>query len=80
MFRTDNDILSPVVACANTVNTLQNSIPKVDRDIIVCSFRGGSNITAIPVFFVRSKLRAVVDPIGDQILGFCMDDISLHSI
>jgi hypothetical protein len=80
MFRTDDAILNPVTAWAYTVHRVR-SIPQADDNSEVCMFqRPNGDIIRISSDHVRAKLRAIVDLIGQEELGFTKDDIGLHSI
>ena len=47
----------------------------------MCSFRDTDNsIIEFDANYVRPKLRAIVDLIGPEILGYGKDDVGLHSI
>ena len=80
MFRTNDKVLNPVLAWAKTIQRLL-SYPGSNDDTTVCTFweKGGS-LNEINAPHVRSRLRAIVDIIGEDELGFGKDDIGLHSI
>ena len=80
MFKSGDPILCPVKAWANTVQRVLQ-IPGANENSEVCSFGdNNNNITLIRADHVRSKLRAIVELIGEESLGFQKDDIGLHSI
>ena len=80
MFKSGDPILCPVKAWANTVQRVLQ-IPGATGNSEVCSFGdNNNNITLIRADHVRSKLRAIVELIGEESLGFQKDDIGLHSI
>ena len=80
MFSTDDDILNPVAAWATTVYRVRN-IPGTDDDTEVCTFQTAAGSTIhIKSDQVRAKLRAIVELLGMEELGFSKDDIGLHSI
>ena len=80
MFGTDDPVLNPVAAWAATIRRVR-AIPSATEDSEVCLMCGTSgSVTHITSDHVRTKLRAVVDLIGFEELGFRKDDIGLHSI
>jgi hypothetical protein len=80
MFATEDEVLNPVAAWAATVTRVR-SIPNSNDDSPVCLFhKSAGSITKISSEHVRSKLRATVELIGIEELGFSKDDIGLHSI
>ena len=80
MFSTEDAILNPVSAWANTVYRVR-LIPDSNDTTEVCLFQSrAGELTRISSDHVRSKLRAIVDLIGPEELGFSKDDIGLHSI
>ena len=80
MFRTNDSVLNPVKAWAKTVQRILK-YPNGNVDSKVCMFRtedqGDSFIQAD---HVRSRLRAIVDTIGEATLGFTKEEIGLHSL
>ena len=80
MFKSGDPILCPVVAWAQTVQRVR-SIPGSSDDSEVCLFYDNKKKKSlIRADHVRSKLRAIVVLIGEDVLGFGRDDIGLHSI
>ena len=80
MFKSGDPILCPVTAWATTVQRV-SKLPGANDNSEVCSFQDiNKNITLIRADHVRSKLRAIVELIGEELLGFQKDDIGLHSI
>ena len=80
MFATDDPVLNPVTAWAATVQRVRR-IPAANDDTQVCLFQSAGGITSyISSDHVRTKLRAIVDLIGSDDLGFSKNDIGLHSI
>ena len=80
MFKSGDDLLCPVKAWAMTVKRVRN-IPSSSDNSEVCQFMDQNNrVTLFHSSFVRTKLRAIVNLIGKEILGFDKDDIGLHSI
>ena len=80
MFRSGDSLLCPVIAWAKTVQRVRK-IPESNDDSKVCLFQDQNNrIDLIRADHVRSKLRAVVDVLGEIKLGFTKDNIGLHSI
>ena len=80
MFATDDPVLNPVAAWAATVRRVQ-AIPTSTEESEVCLFLpAGGKIKHITSDHVRTKLRAIVNLIGRDELGFDMNDIGLHSI
>jgi hypothetical protein len=80
MFSTKDPVLNPVTAWAATVKRVMK-IPGASADSEVCLFRSENDtLTYITSDHVRTKLRALVDLIGPEELGFTKDDIGLHSI
>ena len=80
MFKTSDNILNPVIAWANTVKRVWG-YPDTTEDSTVCTFMGTNGCTSnIQSTQVRSWLKAIVDIIGGEILGFTGDDIGLHSL
>jgi hypothetical protein len=79
MFSSGDKILCPVRAWASTVKRVLQ-IPGATENSEVCLFNSSSTITLIRADHVRSKLRAIVELVGEETLGFNKDDIGLHSI
>jgi hypothetical protein len=80
MFKSGDPILCPVIAWATTVLRVSKLIG-INENSEVCLFQEKTNsITMIRADHVRSKLRAIVELIGEESLGFQKDDIGLHSI
>ena len=80
MFRSGDNTLCPVLAWAKTVQRVR-SIPGASDSSKVCLFQGTSaKITTITADYVRSRLRAMVELLGEDKLGFTKIDIGLHSI
>jgi hypothetical protein len=80
MFRTSDDILNPVIAWARTVQRLLK-YTGTTKDTTVCTFKNSKGqIVQIRSIQVRDWLKAVVDLIGVDKLGFTSTDIGLHSI
>ena len=80
LFRTDDKILCPVKAWAATVKRVR-SYPNQHDNLTVCTFQEkDGSLTQIVAEHVRIRLRAIVDLIGEEALGFGRDDIGLHSI
>ena len=80
MFKTNDPILNPVTAWANTVQRVWG-YPGTTEDTKVCTFaKPDGEISSIQSTQVRDWLRTIVELIGEDILGFTKDDIGLHSI
>ena len=80
MFRTDDKLLDPVKAWATTVKRVRSYIHSSD-DSKVCTFMGrDGGIEDIHAEHVRAHLRAIVEVMGIDALGFTKDDIGLHSV
>ena len=80
MFRTNDPVLNPVAAWAATIRRVL-TIPSATTESEVCLFSSnGDTVTKITSDQVRAKLRAIVELIGMEELGFQKDDIGLHSI
>ena len=80
MFNSGDSILCPVKAWANTVHRVQK-IPGSSDKSEVCLFLVNKKTTCfLKAEHVRTRLRAIVALIGDDILGFSKDNIGLHSI
>ena len=80
MFRTDDNLLCPVVASVISVNRVLE-IPSAMLDSKICSFLSSDGkITCINLAQALPRLRAIVKIIGGRILGFTKDDIGLHYI
>ena len=80
MYCTDDELLNPVTAWAKIVERLATTIPDFSEETKVCEYWNGNKITLIDANLVRSKLRSVVELIGEVELGFGKDDVGLHSI
>ena len=52
----------------------------IDGDTKVCVFNSGDKMIKITGDMVRTRLRSVVEIMGEDILGFKKEDIGLHSI
>jgi hypothetical protein len=80
MFRSGDNVLCPVVAWANIVNRVR-LISGASENSEVCLFQSKTEKPSlIHSSQVRTRLRAIVDIIGEEELGFNKDDIGLHSI
>jgi hypothetical protein len=79
MFGTNDPILNPVAAWATTVKRVRAISSATDKSE-VCMFERNGTISFITSDHVRAKLRAVVELIGFEELGFRKEDIGLHSI
>jgi hypothetical protein len=80
MFRSGDKILCPVIAWATTVHRVRK-IPGASENSEVCLFADSNKQTSlINASYVRSRLQAVADVIGEKILGFQKEDIDLHPI
>ena len=80
MFRSDDDVLCPVIAWSKVVKRVRR-IDGSSNMSEVCLFNDGrKNPTLITAEQARLKLRAVVNLIGQETLGFLKDDVGLHSI
>jgi hypothetical protein len=80
MFRSNDTVLCPVVAWANTVIRVLK-IPQADQNSEVCLFQTTTNqTTLLRADHIRLKLRAIVELMGKELLGFTKEDIGLHSI
>ena len=72
--------MCPVKAWANTVQRVRK-IPGSSDKSEVCLFLVNKKTTCfLKAEHVRTRHRAIVALIGDDILGFSKDDIGLHSI
>jgi hypothetical protein len=81
MYATDDDTLNPVLAWAKTVKRIIKTIPDVSEGTTICSFRElDGTISEFDANYVRPKLRALVELIGPDVLGYGKDDVGLHSI
>ena len=81
MFRTGDAMLCPVVAWANTVDRLMQTIPQVNNDTTVCSYLDESGeIRNINSNQVKLRIKSMVELIGENELGFTKDEVGLHSI
>ena len=80
MFRTNDELLNPVKAWARTVQRILK-YPGSSEQSKVCMFwskdKGASVIQAD---HVRTRLRSMVDIIGEANLGFTKEEIGLHSL
>lgn len=81
MFRTDDDILCPVKAWAATVTRIR-AIPRAHDKVRVYTFydQESKKVSRINATQVRNKIRAIVQVLGEEYLGFGPDDVGLHSI
>ena len=80
MFASGDKVLCPVKAWAYTVKRVR-SIPDADDDSPVCLFMDSNgNSTLLTSDYARSRLRAIVDIMGKEDLGFTKEEIGLHSI
>ena len=79
-FATGDKLLCPVKAGARIVKRVL-AIPNADRNskICLCQTEDGS-ISSINSAQALPRLRAVVESMGEATLGFCPEDIGLHSI
>jgi hypothetical protein len=80
MFKTNDKTLNPVSAWATTVQRILNTIPGANGNTKVCSFLSNQKVIELDAFLVRTKLRSVVELIGEVVLGFGKEDVGLHSI
>ena len=80
MFSSGDKLLCPVRAWAYTVRRVRK-IPGADESSPVCLFFDeNEQQSLLSAGYVRSRLRAVVTLLGEQMLGFTADSVGLHSI
>lgn len=80
MFKSGDKVLCPVIAWAAIVKRVRN-IEGSNDNSEVCLFMNSSGQTSlVRADYVRTRLRAIVDLIGEVVLGFGKLDIGLHSI
>ena len=80
MFRSGDNTLCPVKAWAYTVQRV-GQIPGATEESEVCLFLDESNRpTLLTADHARSRLRAIVELMGKEVLGFEKLDIGLHSL
>jgi hypothetical protein len=80
MYKTDDEILNPVLAWASTIQRILQTVPDASNDTIICAFRDRDSTIYFDSNSIRPRLRAVVHLIGEAILGFGKEDVGLHSI
>ena len=80
MFKSNDPLLCPVVAWATTVQRVRNIAGSTDDSEVYLFQDEKKKVTLIPATQMRSRLRAIVNLIGFESLGFEKDDIGLHSI
>lgn len=80
MFKTKDKLLNPVRAWALTVQRIRSTVKNFNDETKVCTFVMGNDEFLLTGDLVRTKLRAVVEIMGEATLGFSKDDIGLHSI
>ena len=80
MFRTKHSILCPVKAWAKVIKRLIVTIPDFNENTQVCEYHSNNSTMKIIGDLVHTKLRSVVELMGEDHLGFSKDDIGLHSI
>ena len=80
MFKTKDNVLCPVKAWARTIKRLKKTVKDFNGDTKVCVFNSGDKMIKITGDMVRTRLRSVVEIMGEDILGFKKEDIGLHSI
>ena len=80
MFKSGDDTLCPVMAWARTVQRVR-AIPGANDQSQVCLFHEESKKQSwISADYVRTRLRSIVQLIGEESLGFNKSEIGLHSI
>ena len=80
MFKSGDAILCPVKAWAETIKRVRR-IKGTDDKTPVCLFEDeNNNISMITAAYARSRIRAAAQLLGEEILGFTVDDMGLHSI
>ena len=81
MFRSGDKELCPVIAWAKTVQRVRKISGSTDNSE-VCLFQNEKSAKPdlLRADHVRTKLRAIVELIGKEKLGFDKNDIGLHSI
>ena len=80
MFKSDDPILCPVIAWATTVQRVQ-IIPLTTETSRVCLFENlNKRQSSITSDYIRNRLRAIVELLGEQTLGFTKNDIGTRSI
>ena len=80
MFKTEDSILNPVKAWAKTVQRVRKYSASSD-DSTVCTYYTEENERRdIQADHVRGRLRAIVKIIGEESLGFGVEEVGLHSI
>jgi len=69
MFRTNDGIMCPVMACASTVKRLVNTVPGCTGDTTVCSYveRGTGKVKEIFSGHARIVIRGIAELIGEKV-------------
>ena len=80
MFATDDKVLNPVRAWAIILQSILHTVPNASSDTTVCSFWTGTKTIQLDAVMARTKIRAIVNLIGEEELGFTSDQVGLHSI
>ena len=80
MFSTADLILGPVVAWRKTITRILTTIPNATKETTVCSFGERGIVTEITGEVSRTRLKVIVNLIGEPTLGFNEDAVGLHSI
>ena len=80
MWNTEDKVLCPVRAWAETVRRIRKTVPNVNEDTKVSEYffegmKGEFNSTD-----ARNVIRNTTEVIGEKILGFNRDDVGLHSL
>ena len=70
MFKTNDDILCLVKAWAYTVTCILKTVPQANGDTKVCAYVDQGQIRYIDSTYARARLRAIVELIGQDVLGF----------
>ena len=80
MFKTSDAILNPVIAWAYTVKRIRKLENSSDDSELSLHLSADGTIKKFLSETVRLKLRAIVELVGSETLGFNKEDVGLHSI
>ena len=80
MFSSGDSLLCPVRAWAKTIQRVRHIDGTGDQSP-VCLFEDGQgHISHLTASYARSRVRAIVKIMGENMLGFTADEMGLHSI
>ena len=80
MHRSKDSVICPVVTWASIVSRIRSYKNSSDTSQVNCYMTRRGNLTHITSNQIRTKIRAAAAVIGENSLGFKIDEIGCHSL